>query len=200
MALERWQAFFREVLSLVTAGERHYGVCNANYSDYMIERFELSIQSCETIVNGLSVLSNAERAITEYKEYIDQLIELLRILLDQWKDYRTLLGSNLQHTSYCVPIQCTSSRGRPKFDIDREQLEYLVSLSFKWSDIAALLGISRTTLYRYTLCGYIRSYMRYSHSAQYNLFIQVVAPIIIMLYNPIFISNCHERYSSMHDY
>ena len=63
-------------ISLVTAGERHYGVCNA--SDYMIERFELSIQSCETIVNGLyGVLPNAERAVTEYKEYTDQLIELL---------------------------------------------------------------------------------------------------------------------------
>jgi len=132
MALERWQAFFQEVVSLVTAGERHYGVCNANYSDYMIERFELSIQSCETIVNGLStVLSNAERAVTEYKEYIDQLIELLRILLDQWKEYRTLLDSNLHHTSYRAPIQCTSGRGRPKFDIDQEQLEYLASLSFK---------------------------------------------------------------------
>ena len=65
-------SLFQEVVSLVTAGERYYGVCNANYSDYMIERFELSVQSCETIVNGLyAVLSNAERAVTEYKEYID---------------------------------------------------------------------------------------------------------------------------------
>ena len=56
----------------MTAGVRHYGVYYANYSDYMIERFELSIQSCETIVNGLyAVLSNAEQAVTEYKEYID---------------------------------------------------------------------------------------------------------------------------------
>ena len=51
--LERWQAFFREVVSLVTAGERHYGVCNANYSDYMIERFELSI----SLVTRLAVNS-----------------------------------------------------------------------------------------------------------------------------------------------
>ena len=51
MALERWQTFFQEVVSLVTAGERHYGVCNANYSDYMIERFKLSIQSCESTIS-----------------------------------------------------------------------------------------------------------------------------------------------------
>ena len=66
---ERWQAFYKEVVRLVTAGERHNGVYYTNYSDYMIE---LSIQSCETIVNGLyAVLSNVERAVTEYKEYID---------------------------------------------------------------------------------------------------------------------------------
>ena len=92
MALERWQAFFQEVVSLVTAGERHYGVCNANYSDYMIDRFELSIQSCEIIVNGLYVvLSNAERAVKEYKEYIDQLIELL---------YTDIAGFLLFYTPY----------------------------------------------------------------------------------------------------
>ena len=77
---DRWQAFYQEVVRLVTAGERHYGVYYANYNDYMIERFELSIQSCETIVNDLyAVLSNAERAVTEYRDYIDLLIELLAI-------------------------------------------------------------------------------------------------------------------------
>jgi len=72
------------------------------------------------------------------------------MLLNQWKEYRMILDSTSQNATYHVPIQHTNEHGRPKFDIDQEQLEYLVSLSFSWSDIAALLGISRTTLYRYT--------------------------------------------------
>ena len=38
MASERWQAFFQEGFSVVTAGERHYGVCNANYSAGLHDR------------------------------------------------------------------------------------------------------------------------------------------------------------------
>jgi len=34
------------------------------------------------------------------------------------------------------------------FDISREQIEYLSSLGFKWVEIAALLGVSRMTIYR----------------------------------------------------
>ena len=43
------------------------------------------------------------------------------------------------------------SRGRPRFDISQSQLEYLASLSFSWSEIASLLGVSRMTIYRYNI-------------------------------------------------
>ena len=117
-------------------------VSNANYCDHMIERLELSIQSCQSIANGLS--SIADGSIAEYQQYVDQLIELLRSLLDEWKEYQMILDSNTHHVS----VQHTHRCGRPKFDVDQAQLEYLVSLSFNWNDIALLLGISRTTLYR----------------------------------------------------
>ena len=36
------------------------------------------------------------------------------------------------------------------FEIAKEQIEYLLSISFTWTEIAGLLGISRMTLYRYS--------------------------------------------------
>lgn len=33
------------------------------------------------------------------------------------------------------------------FDVSREQLVYLSSLAFTWTEIAALLGVSRMTIY-----------------------------------------------------
>ena len=42
----------------------------------------------------------------------------------------------------------TGSIGRPRFQIQKEQLEYLSSLGFSWSSIAELLGVSRMTIYR----------------------------------------------------
>lgn len=39
--------------------------------------------------------------------------------------------------------------GTPHFKISKSQLEYLASLSFKWPEVAALLGVSRMTIYRF---------------------------------------------------
>lgn len=38
--------------------------------------------------------------------------------------------------------------GRPKCDIDRERLQQLRSLKFKWKEIAALIGTSSKTVQR----------------------------------------------------
>lgn len=47
-----------------------------------------------------------------------------------------------------VTLNNTGGRGRPKFSISKEQLEYLASLSFTWPQIAQLLGVSRMTIFR----------------------------------------------------
>lgn len=51
--------------------------------------------------------------------------------------------------AYRAPLLYTpgSAAGRPRFHITQEQLLYLRSLSFSWSDISRLLGISRMSLY-----------------------------------------------------
>ncbi len=45
----------------------------------------------------------------------------------------------------------TGRRGRPKFNVSNEQLEYLSLLSLSWSEIVVLVGVSRTTSYSPTL-------------------------------------------------
>ena len=40
------------------------------------------------------------------------------------------------------------SRGRPRFDIDRNNVIYLRSLHFKWTQISQILGVSERTLRR----------------------------------------------------
>ena len=49
-----------------------------------------------------------------------------------------------------VPVVASEGRGRgrPRFDIGRDQLEYLSSLNFTWTAIASMLGVSRMTIYR----------------------------------------------------
>ena len=74
------EVIFQEIASLATTEERHYGVCNANYCNYMIERIELSIQSSQTIVVGLSSVD--PRQIT-----LLNLLVILNSLLSYYGHY-----------------------------------------------------------------------------------------------------------------
>ena len=155
MSVERWISYFQEVSGLLETAERHFGIVDSVLPDHLIERFELAIQSCTSIVACLedpsASLSHAEQSvITGYKTEIEQLTSHLRSLLDHWRGYRMLLEStSFGGFSYQAPVAHTGRRGRPRFNIDKEQMEYLLSLSFNWSEIAALIGVSRMTLYRY---------------------------------------------------
>lgn len=152
---ERWSSHFLEVNSLLLAAERQYGIASASYSDHFIERFEVAIRSCSSILHGLEnppvSLNDAEQSILgDIKGSIRHLIVELRSLLRRWGEYRDLLDSHYQNdVSYQTPVVRNGRRGRPRFRIDKEQLEYLLSLSFNWSEIAALLGVSRMTVFRY---------------------------------------------------
>ena len=58
-------------------------------------------------------------------------------------------ANELSPSAYRVTVMPTGVRGRPRFQISQEQLEYSHSLSFSWSDVSDMLGVSRMTIYRY---------------------------------------------------
>ena len=153
MSLGNWTSHFEEIDRLLINAERQYGIAGAAQADNMIERFEIAIQTCTSISNGLenpSVTLNADEqsALATCKNSVGDLIVILRSLLAKWQEYRDMYNSTCRSTAYHVPLVHNGRRGRPRFDVDKDQLEYLLSLSFNWSEIAALLGISRMTLYR----------------------------------------------------
>ena len=157
MAVEAWVTFFTELLQLLESSERNLGISNGNFCEYMVERLEISIQSCTNLsilLQSPSVaLSNEELDdINEYTTQVNDLLTYLKASLEKWKDYMAVLESTSivrQTMSYQVCVIHNGRRGRPRFDVTREQIEYLFSLSFHWNEIADLLCISRMTLYRY---------------------------------------------------
>ena len=65
----------------------------------------------------------------------------------QWFEY--LNSSHVRtSSSYHAPLAHSSERGRPKFEISMEQLLYLRSMCFTWTQIAKILGVSLMTIYR----------------------------------------------------
>jgi len=79
---------------------------------------------------------------------LGELISYLRQLRGHWEVYLDNMDQRHLSTAYHAPVVHALGRGRPRFDITRDQLEYLSSLSFNWTQISALLGVSRMTVYR----------------------------------------------------
>ena len=101
MSLAGWASHFRELHSLLESSERHYGTANAQFSDNMIERFELAIHSCSSIIASLD---SSGQTIFDLKNSLNELTEYMRSLLDKWKEYRDILDSNLFDSSYRAPV------------------------------------------------------------------------------------------------
>lgn len=111
----------------------------------------LQLSTCSEIHHRLLVAS-PDAEMQDYCSTLDDLITQIRFIYRKWCEYENVLDSRTGHLSSSMAYQ-TGSRvsttgGRPRFDISKEQLEYLSSLGFKWIENAALLGVNRMTIYR----------------------------------------------------
>lgn len=139
--------FFDEVTRLIDCAERQYGIANRSYAEYVIERLEFCIVTCTDLLDNIRQNRLSLPDMNSYCSSIGDLVGCLRQIYYKWEDYATVLDS------LPTPEPPQRSRndgpGRPRFEISKEQLEYLASLSFKWTEMAALLGVSRMTVYRF---------------------------------------------------
>ena len=85
-----------------------------------------------------------------YRGQLEELIICMQQIATEWQTLKDMLDAHewSPHAYRAVAVP-TGARGRPRFQITQEQLEYLCSLSFSWNDISEMLGVSRMTIYRY---------------------------------------------------
>ena len=86
------------------------------------------------------------------------IVEKLQTLIGQYEQftrrYRDVI-QNLQEQETDNRFRCQNEpafgenlRGRPRFRVTKAQIESLREISFSWTKIAELIGVSRVTLYR----------------------------------------------------
>ena len=147
-----WERFFEELAAFIRTCDRQSGTANQSFSEYALERIQTSILSVSSLVHHIdhaSPNSDAESAVFEdYSTKLTELLSCLRELSQQWEAHNDRCMQLSCTTSYTASSIHTSRRGRPKFDITREQLEFLASMSFTWTQIARMLGVSHMTVYR----------------------------------------------------
>jgi hypothetical protein len=149
--LNGWSTYFQEITRLLEDADRQYGVANNNLTDYMLERLEMTLSTCSDLLHHIREQTDEE--LEDYVSSLRELIDCIKVIYRKWAEYQTILDSSSEFRN-TLSYQAHATRdssgpGRPKFQISKDQLEYLSSLGFKWNEIAALLGVSRMTIYRY---------------------------------------------------
>ena len=147
-----WETFFDEISTFLRDASRQFGSCTEEYALYALNRLEVCVQNVTHLRNYLEAhtsRSESGRIISAYITDMNELLECLRELSLEWLKYLDFKERMSASFAYRVTAQHDGSRrGRPRFSIHQDQLEYLRSLSFTWSDIATLLGVSRMTVFR----------------------------------------------------
>ncbi len=128
MEINGWSDFFAKIIALCEGAERQHGIANLSYSEYIIERLELCITTCSSV---LEVITSSTTAVElqECTSSLKQLIECLQRLYRRWDGYKSFLEGSAPHYRPMLATQHDGGRGRPRFQVDKSQLEYLASLS-----------------------------------------------------------------------
>lgn len=143
-ALPGWETFFEELEAFITSLRQQAGTSSEAFCHYAIERLEVCIVNLSRLVALLraplpSNQSQEESSvIVNYCAHLSQLLRCLRVISLEWQGYMETI--ELQSAYRPDRVQPSACIGRPRFDISKDQLEYLSSMSFTWTQIASMLG------------------------------------------------------------
>ena len=116
-------------------------VANASRSlEAAVDAIRLFICECEGIYQT--------DVPSHMRDFLVTLQRLERHATEMWESLETKLRT-LQRMAFSVATNQSSSVGRPKFVITKDQLEFLrKDIGFSWVDIADLIGVSVSTILR----------------------------------------------------
>ncbi len=137
-----WEVFFEEVSSFLTSAERQEGVANMAFSLDVVERLQICILNVSLIIEHLlnppataEVTDGNREVYRRYATDLQELVDSMRAMSQQWELYIDQLNSHPNPTAYEAPLHPLASElARPLFQITQDQLEYLASLSFSWTE------------------------------------------------------------------
>ena len=145
------QSYFTQLSKLMTESDRRFKDANAKVSNYMLSRIRTATHSVESLKMAKK-LDHPDLEVVDLQdleEFILKLGDLERCWCSKKEQNIPIQGkfSEADFTLYRAQLNETS-RGRPSYKVDIHQVASLKKLSFSNQDIADILGISRTTLWR----------------------------------------------------
>ena len=148
--LEGWEAFFGEAACFLRDCERNEDTTDQRKLEYICERLENCIAHIRTLYAQIDEeVADSDDGLRELDSGMSGLLVVLNERLPYWRE-KLEVSYQSEPTTLVLPPVCYNprQRGRPPFEIHPEQILFLRELNFTWQTIAAMLGVSRMTLYR----------------------------------------------------
>ena len=148
-----WETFFEELETFLTSANREIGSGSREYAEFVLERLAVCIQALFSICSQIESEGEVDVEMLAIHDTLVEIRGCCRSLLVVWQSYIDQLDSNYtmvswaQIESYQAP-RLREGRGCLHAIISLEQLQYLRSLNFSWTQISELLGVSRMTINR----------------------------------------------------
>ena len=129
MFLSNWTRFFGETGKLLEECELRYNGANAGYAEYVLERLNMCITTCQNLHDSLEESNHPD--LREYEQSLTQLITCLRSIHSKWLEQESQFESNSHSLTDRSSMHSRQrrGRGRPQFDVSKDQIVYLRSLS-----------------------------------------------------------------------
>lgn len=143
-----WDRFFNELKSLLVFCDRRREGADRQLAVYIVERLQLAAENVATVGNILRGAEDQHDTLREHALFMDTILQGVHQVIMYWEFHMETLDYQMEKIAYHAPQFLTGLRGRPKFHVTSDQLLYLRTLSFSWTSIASLLGVSRMTIYR----------------------------------------------------
>lgn len=160
--IHAWESFFGEVSSFLRSVERQSDTRHASesFTHYVLEKITVYMSSISSLLYNMRetiadttvtrLAPSQSLLISDFISMLDVVYQYLKSTAHEWDLYLDEIYQHSHSAMYLAPTLSESQRrrGRPRFDISCDQLEYLSSMSFSWTKIASMLGVSRMTIYR----------------------------------------------------
>ena len=143
-----WVAFLQATKSVIAGVASTLTENSSESTSNMLDQLEILsnrlgsvCSSFMTLINNLNIDENTLSLVTDV---LASLMSIQRIVFEEVERIQSINDSR----SYRCPTHLTNRPGRPKYDITKNQLEFLRSKHFSWVNIAKLLHVSTRTLRR----------------------------------------------------
>ena len=149
LVLWGWERFFGEIETFLVEANRRFETSSPEFAEHVVERLDIVVRALSTMNELLEEQEDEDLVVVQgVIQDITVCCQSLRLV---WQSFIDSIDDELTSAplgeGYHVP-RVIDGCGRPRAVISQEQLLYLRSLNFSWTNIADILGVSRATIFR----------------------------------------------------